>query len=140
MLTKTRNKKQVKLIDDVITMPLPKNIIYKLTINKIWYVCKENRLELLRWLRWLGLSLAPDRYPWASKQSLLYQSGKLKKEKPFDTWKAWMTIGTLPSSCCFWCHSPLNWRNFLIIQLVMGKESSRTFPNGDGSVKWPAEM
>lgn len=23
-------------------MPLLKNIIYELTINKIWYVCKEN--------------------------------------------------------------------------------------------------
>ena len=33
------------------------------------------------------------------------------------------------------CH-PFNWRNVLDIQLVMGKESSGTSPNGRGSAKW----
>ena len=32
---------------------------------------------------------------------------------------------------------PFNCRNVFDIQLVMGKESSPTSPNGRGSVKWP---
>ena len=31
---------------------------------------------------------------------------------------------------------PVNCRNIFDIQLVMGKESSGTSPNGTGSVKW----
>ena len=45
-------------------------------------------------------------------------------------------MGSLdPSS--FLRYLPFNCRNVSDILLVMGKESSRTSPNGRGSVKWP---
>ena len=47
-----------------------------------------------------------------------------------------ITNGRPRSLCFLQCH-PFNWRNVFDIQLLMVKESSRTPPNGRGSVKWP---